>query len=1397
MAELNDGTLSFEARLSLVSNDVKIVQRQLEDIGKSGTAAGSMIDKALTNAMQNVISAMGSSTDVLAGKFDSLIGVAQESSTAIQQQLNNIQNKLNDTLNAKAHVGGFREVEQAVEDTGKAVDNSLSPAIERATQAMKGMVAGFTVQQLITQIGKTRGEFQQLEVAFETMLGSEERSSKLMNELVNTAAHTPFDLKGIADGAKQLLAYGFAAEEVNDTLVMLGNIASGLSIPLNDIVYLYGTTMTQGRLFTQDLRQFMGRGIPLAEQLADQFGVAKEKVGELVTAGEVGFENVARAMQKMTSEGGQFYNLMDKQSKTINGLVSNLGDAIDTMLNDIGKQTEGVFNDVLKLGISTVENYEKVGKAIAELVAAFGIYKGIMLTVNTLQRINNKITQEAALIQELNAAAGYKMGNAEAIAAAKTSLLTAAQTKLKAALQSTLLANPYALLAAGATALGFAIYKAVTYQTQLEKVHNDIKKASEQAIGSAEAEIAKLNELKGTLSECEEGSEDYMSVKQQIIDQFGQYDSTLTDENTSIETLTEKYEDLTAAIQKSFAVRGFNEAYEQGMKELTEDYSEDLEKLKEKLVSAFGEETGAKIHQSLVNSIRKGDASAEITTWGDKLTVQVKGVSDEINKLLGGEFASLTGKKLFGFDAGNFRDLINNLVQTSNAMKTLRKETLETFALTEQDITPATKKKENKNEETVNEVTDEQKAAAQKRADEIKRLNKEVKDATVRAEFELAQAQIDAMEDGEIKTERQLDLNLQKRLQVIKEQEQAWKQANEKLYKSAELTPEQQKALASMYATAYLERDNDEAKAKEKTAADEQKKLNDRLNKWKEFEEKQTKILQEYAEKRKQIEEDETLDQSTQKNMLSELDLSQQNETNLLLSKLGLDNDEVAEELVKTIETAYDLATNTAVSSLLSELTDVQNQLNALTEDGVTADEEEQVRALQARIVGLEAAVDKAKKAFAKTSDQSDKAGNKITSRMNSAARAMNTLNQAIGDVRNEFGELFGDVTNDALDMVQTLLSTGLEMLGVIKAAGVGTAEGIKEAERGSVILAIVQAAIQVTMAMIKVLMNFTKNAQIQKQIDALALDVERLENAYEKAVFAHRKLVGGEKFRQSIRDVQDLKKAVKDVEQEIKLTQQQIDNAITSRGKKKYEENLLALEEKQRQMIEKIESVYDTFYNAVIGTDSEQFASSLADALIEGFDAGMSELDSIFEDALNDMLKTLVKSQLQLQLTELYDPIFKRFKEQFNDGRTKVTQNDIDAFVRDVDNVKAAGEQIAENWKELYNALGLNTGDLAASANALQGMTQDTAEELNGRFTALQMSGASIDLKMDRLQASLQQIGSVNSGLLDSVALAVGLASDQLSVLEEIRNHTRKLNDIENHLGRVASQMSAITGAE
>lgn len=296
----------------------------------------------------------------------------------------------------------FRGVQDGVSQTARAVEQqgqSIENVFNRIKSVASVAFAGFTAKEIISTLGTVRGEFQQFEIAFETMLGSGQKAKGMISDLANLAATTSFDMKGVVNGAKQLLAYGFAANEITDTMRRLGDVSAGLGLNLQDLTWLYGTTMVQGRLFTRDLMQFTGRGIPLTEELAKQFGVTKDKVSELVTAGKVGFPEVKKAIESLTNEGGKFGGLMEKQSHSITGQISNIQDTIEMAINDLGTQTEGLMNDALDITSKVIDHWKEIGEVILAAASAIGLYKAMAVSVAAF----DTATTNAGYASELSA----------------------------------------------------------------------------------------------------------------------------------------------------------------------------------------------------------------------------------------------------------------------------------------------------------------------------------------------------------------------------------------------------------------------------------------------------------------------------------------------------------------------------------------------------------------------------------------------------------------------------------------------------------------------------------------------------------------------------------------------------------------------------------------------------------------------------------------------------------------------------------------------------------------------------------------------------------------------------------------------------------------------------------
>lgn len=349
-------------------------------------------------------------------------------------------------VSAQAMERHIRQVSTTTVSEAAQMDQSIQQFAQNGARYIVSYLVGQGMSSLLQSIVQTRGEFQQLEIAFGTMLKSDSKAKQLMDELVVTAAKTPFDLQGIANSAKQMMAYGSTVDNVVDELVMLGNVASGVGAPLGEIAYLYGTLRTQGRAYAMDIRQFAGRGIPIYEELAKILKVNKDQVAGLVSEGKVGFAEVEKVFQNLTSSTGMYYNLMEKQSKSLTGMIANLGDAWDSALNKLGTDNQDLFAGAISGATYLVEHFEDVLRIVKAITIAFGSYKAAIV-LNTLATkgytgvalLDNTARQAKIALMKLDA-------NLTGQTARQTQLMTAAEKAHTAALQQKLTAEEHANL---------------------------------------------------------------------------------------------------------------------------------------------------------------------------------------------------------------------------------------------------------------------------------------------------------------------------------------------------------------------------------------------------------------------------------------------------------------------------------------------------------------------------------------------------------------------------------------------------------------------------------------------------------------------------------------------------------------------------------------------------------------------------------------------------------------------------------------------------------------------------------------------------------------------------------------------------------------------------------------
>ncbi|HWV30635.1 MAG TPA: tape measure protein, partial [Dyadobacter sp.] len=384
-----------------------------------------------------------------------------------------------------------------------------------------------------------RGEFANLEIAFTTMLGSKAKADQLMKDVVKFAGTTPFDLQGVASASKQLLAYGFASEEVIERLRRLGDISAGLNIPLGELTELYGKTRTNGRLFAEDLNQYVGRGIPLIKLLADQFKVAEADVRGLVEQGRVGFPEVEQAIIKLTDAGGMFSGLMAEQSKTIAGLYANFEDAVTRAFNNVGKEQEGLLSEVIQFGTMAVESYEPIMDALTVLIATYGSYKAAVIATAAVQAVAanaGAISAWFSLAKSIKSA-----GDAMAL----FNLTTAA--------------SPIGIAAAAITGLVLATSLFTEETTEATKAQERANAITEKFNQTKAEESSKVQILTQQIKDESRSREDRNKKLQELIALSPQHFNALTLDNIATQKGTDAIRDYTKALEHKLKVQATEE----------------------------------------------------------------------------------------------------------------------------------------------------------------------------------------------------------------------------------------------------------------------------------------------------------------------------------------------------------------------------------------------------------------------------------------------------------------------------------------------------------------------------------------------------------------------------------------------------------------------------------------------------------------------------------------------------------------------------------------------------------------------------------------------------------------------------------------------------------------------
>lgn len=1373
----------------------------------------------------------------------------------------------------------LREVENGVKNTSKQIEQSglgIEELFNRMTRAAAAFGAGFTAKELISNIAQVRGEFQQLEVAFKTMLGSEDKANALMQQLVKTAATTPLNLQGVANGAKQLLAYGENVENVNDDLIRLGNIAAALSQPLGDIVYLYGTTMTQGRLYTADLNQFTGRGIPMIRELAKVFGVAEGEVRSLVEAGKVGFPEVQKVIQNLTNEGGMFYNLMQEQSKTITGQISNIEDAVSTMFNEIGKANEGIINEALS-GVSyLVENYEKVGKVLVGLVATYGVYKVAVMTVTALQAL--QASGIAALTIAERAHYGWLV----------------LQTTAQKALNAVMFTNPYVLLATAVVGLGAAMWSLSDNTTSAERALDSYNKKIEKLNTDEEDRKRTLEGLVSTINS--EVEADVTKLK------------ALKDIEELYPALFRKYVDEKGHIQDLI---GFWKAYnEEVVKSRTQSKQAIVESLEQQIKSA---EWAYNLAKKENNRSEMKVQAQRIEDLKNELANARKDVLSEINVQLEVENRQETKETTYQEDLANakaewekakkgYESLIKDQTATSKQVKEA-KDKMEASEKAYKDLGGV----------TGSELT-RQENLAKKQKENQEKLDGQL--LSLRRQNQ--QDEINLMKEGTEKKLEQIDFDYQKQLDAIRKQEEEWSKAG-----NGKLTDKQVREISEAYANAESMRDKDITNVTKEQLKAEQQALNDYLKEYGTFQQQKLAIAQEYSEKIRKAQEESGANSAQVKLLEKQRDVAIQNkETEAIKANIdwvtvfgefgSMFSDMVKpalDEAKKYVRTdKFKNSDQASQKSLIDAISQMEKSLGGTS--GVNFKKlGEDVKAYhtaeQNRINAIEietAALEKLKKSqddYAKAQKSGTEEEKQVTAnaldiaRQNADIASANVKTQT--DIANQAQRNVTDTATRLKASMENLLG-GLQQIssgglynaysGIIKTVNgfkdvIGkTSESLQEVPIVGWILSIIDVLKDGLSDLVGGLLDAVLNAVSGIISDVLSGDlfvtignslkngIGNILNAISFGGFNSLFGIGGNKkeVEEAINRLTDrnetLQTAIEDLTDEMKaskgtqsvaayrdaykyqketidnykriaqeqarysgshhswnyywggFSQEQIDRLSGKIGRD-WNGDIWNLTPEEMKMLRETVDMWETIQNTGKGGYGDRLTDKLNDyidqagtleeltnELYEGL-TGMS-FDSMYDSfvdnlmdmkydakaASEDISEYFMRAMLSNKIGELYSEKLEEWWEKFGASMedNELTEEERkalqDEYMKYVDEAMKLRDELAAATG--YDKISQEAASQSASSKGFQTMSQDTGEELNGRFTALQVSNEEIKSQMINVVVGIGSLVSISTEGNATLGNILNQHVITNGYLEDIVKYTKPILELGSKLDKI-----------
>ena len=822
------------------------------------------------------------------GDTSSLEAKIRSTNEKLKEQKSSLFNLTQEQANARLSVKKLRD-EYALyrQDGEKNVD--VTKQVEQAMSNMgKKLLGGYSIKEFLSSMIRVRGEFQSMQTAIETMVGKD-MAGQLIPQIKELAKISPLTMSDMVGAEKMMLGFNIQAEDTIKYLKAISDISMGESSKFNSLTLAFSQMSAAGKLMGQDLNQMINAGFNPLQIISEKTGKSIATLKDEMSKGAVSAEMVQQAFIDATSAGGKFYNMSENASKTINGQLSMMQDALDSVFNELGTKSESVIMDGIQMTTSLIQNYETVGRILAGLVVTYGTYRTAVMLVTAAE-------SKHTLVE-------IGLTNARLLA-----------RKAQLALNAAMLTNPYVALTVvigGLATTMWAMSDSTTAAARAQKEYNGIKDAAfkkeqEHKLKIEELLTAARDESLATLTRQKSLEElrkeypkifeqydieklkleDILKLKQKINeedsrrsvqgrrDDYNALKQTITNQRRYLQLfdnpdLRKNMSDSDKEIWKMFSG---NQSYVQ-VREQMEKNSELLKKYQKDMfddnISAYKSNLKNYSKEKLETELKLAQSSASKRNGFVVNGMMVKGgdlesVISSINGALAKKKSPTTYKQDYEKAKKDWDDAKKKL---SEIEKNKSKFTSKLYEEAKKRVETTEKAYKNLGGITGSSLTKQEKAAEKQ-----KKEQKKTAEQLLSLHRQNQQDEINLMREGTEKKLKQIDLDYQKQIDAIRKQEEEWSKAG-----NGKLTDKQAQKISEAYTNAESMRDKDISDVTEGQLKAEQQALNDYLKEYGTFQQQKLAIAQEYAEKIRKAQEENGVNSAQVKLLEKQRDVAIQN----------------------------------------------------------------------------------------------------------------------------------------------------------------------------------------------------------------------------------------------------------------------------------------------------------------------------------------------------------------------------------------------------------------------------------------------------------------------------------------------------------------------------------------